>query len=139
METIKQLTRGRVARAAGVNLETIRYYERQGLVPRPPRNRANYRLYPKETVARVRFVKRAQELGFSLREIKELMSLRATPGTRCSAVRRRAEAKIQGIDEKVRTLRTMRQALGELLTQCSGRAPVSECPILGCLDCERKI
>src|SRR6267378_6634635 len=77
------LTIGQVAKAAHVNVETLRYYERRGLVPRPPRSLSRYRRYPEDTPPRVRFVKHAQALGFSLQEIRELLSLRATPKARC--------------------------------------------------------
>lgn len=127
---------GEVAKQAGVNLQTIHYYERRGLLPRPPRTESNYRAYPAEAVLRVRFVKRAQELGFTLKEIKELLSLRAAPRTRCDDVRERAEAKVQDINAKVRTLQAMRKALTMLIGECSGTGPVSQCPILEALDSE---
>ncbi len=90
------LTIGDVAKRANVHIETLRYYERLGIVPKPPRTRSNYRLYPEDTVRRVRFVKHAQELGFSLKEIKELLSLRATSGATCKDVHERATGKNQG-------------------------------------------
>jgi len=127
---------GEVARQAGVNLQTIHYYERRGLLPKPPRTESNYRAYPEDAVLRVRFIKRAQELGFTLKEIKELLSLRAAPRTRCADVRNRAEAKVQGIDDKVRTLQAMRRALTRLIGECSGKGPVTQCPILEALDLE---
>lgn len=133
MESLKV---GEVAKQAGVNLQTIHYYERRGLLPKPPRTGSNYRAYPTDAVLRVRFIKRAQELGFTLKEIKELLSLRAAPRTRCSDVRRRAEAKVQDIDEKVRTLQAMRRALTKLIGECSGSGPVTECPIVEALDSE---
>ena len=77
---------GEVAKKAGVNLQTIHYYERRGLLPQPPRTGSNYRAYPEDSVRRVQFVKRAQELGFTLKEIKELLSLRARPRARCADV-----------------------------------------------------
>jgi len=127
---------GEVAKQAGVNLQTIRYYERRGLLPKPPRTGSNYRAYPEDAVLRVRFIKRAQELGFTLKEIKELLSLRAAPRTRCADVRERAEAKVQDIDGKVRILQAMRKALTRLIRECSGSGPVSQCPILEALDSE---
>lgn len=135
METLKV---GDVARRAGVNLQTVHYYERRGLLPKPPRTGANYRAYPQDTVRRVRFIKRAQELGFTLKEIKELLSLRAAPQTRCADVRNRAEVKVKDIDDKVRTLHAMRKVLITLIGQCSGRGPVTQCPILGALDSEEQ-
>lgn len=127
---------GEVAKQAGVNLQTVHYYERRGLLPRPPRTGSNYRAYPVEAVLRVRFIKRAQELGFTLKEIKELLALRAAPLTRCADVRERAEAKVHDIDDKVRTLQAMRKALTKLVGECSGSGPVSQCPILEAIDSE---
>lgn len=128
-------TIGDVAKQAQVNIETLRYYERQGIVPKPPRTRSNYRLYPEDTVRRVRFVKKAQELGFSLNEIKELLSLRATRGATCLDVRRQAATKIKQIDDKILSLQAMRNALQELVRQCAARrGSLSECAILESLD-----
>lgn len=127
---------GEVAKQAAVHVETLRYYERRGLVAKPPRTGVNYRYYPRETVRRVRFVKRAQELGFSLNEIRELLSLRVTPRARCADVRDRADAKIADIEAKIRALRRMKKALSGLLAECEGQRPVSECPILASLNTE---
>src|SRR6266851_3668123 len=80
-KTPDRLTIGRLARVGGVNLETIRYYEREGLLPRPPRTRSGYRIFPNDAARRLRFIKRAKELGFSLKEIRELLALRVKPGT----------------------------------------------------------
>jgi len=127
---------GEIASRAGVNLQTVHFYERQGLLPRPPRTLSNYRAYPTETVKRVRFVKRAQELGFTLKEIKELLSLRAVPRSRCGDVRKRAEAKVRDIEAKIRALQAMRRGLGKLVRECSGKGPITECPILEALNSE---
>lgn len=125
---------GEVARRAKVNLQTIHYYERTGLLPKAPRTASNYRLYSGDAVRRVRFIKRAQEIGFTLKEIKELLSLRARPQAKCADVLARAEAKVQNIDEKVRMLQAMRRALSRLMSACKGRGGISECPILDALD-----
>jgi len=127
---------GEVARRAAVNVQTIYFYEREGLLPRPPRTASNYRMYSEDTVRRVRFIKRAQELGFALRDIKELLSLRATPGTRCAGIRQRAMAELRDIDEKIGTLQAMRNALTKLIGECAGRRPITACPILEALDSE---
>jgi len=124
------LTIGEVGKQANVHIETLRYYERQGLVPRPRRSVSNYRLYAEDTVRRVRFIKAAQELGFSLAEIRELLSLRATPRTCCAEIRQRAEAKVQAIEAKIASLQAMKQALAKLVAECSGDGPVTACPIL---------
>ncbi len=137
-ETTLVLTIGGVARRAGVNIQTLRYYERRRLLPAPKRTASNYRVYSDDTVRRVRFIKRAQELGFTLTEIKELLSLRASPRSRCEDVRKRSKAKITDIDEKIRALEAMRKALSKLVRACSGRGPVSECPILDSLDSDEE-
>ena len=116
-------------------LRWLRYYERQGVLPQPPRTRSNYRVYPEETVRRVRFVKHAQELGFFLKEIKELLSLRATSGATCRDVQQRATTKINEIDEKILSLQAMQHVLHKLVQQCAARrGSLSECPILESLD-----
>ncbi|MGH8068549.1 MAG: MerR family transcriptional regulator [Candidatus Entotheonellia bacterium] len=128
------LTIGAVAKRARVHIETLRYYERQGLLASPARSTSNYRLYAEDTVRRVRFIKAAQELGFSLKEILDLLSLRAEPNTSCEDIRERAEAKIKNLEEKIRSLRAMKQALTKLVTECSGSGPITECPILESFD-----
>jgi len=129
---------GEVAKRAAVGLQTIHYYERKGLLPKPPRTASNYRVYTTDMVRRVRFIKRAQELGFALKDIKELLSLRAAPRTRCGDVRQQAAAKLRDIDEKIGTLQAMRRALAKLIGECSGRGQVTACPILEALDSESR-
>ena len=128
------LTIGKVARLADVGVETIRFYEREGLIGRPSRRESGYRQYPEETVQRLRFIRRAKDLGFTLKEIKELFELRIKQGTTCGNVRERAETKIQDIETKVRTLQRMKKALVKLTLACSGKGPVSECPILEAME-----
>jgi MerR family copper efflux transcriptional regulator len=125
---------GDVAERAGVNLQTIRYYERQGLLPRPPRLASGYRVFPDAAVRQVRFIKRAQELGFSLAEIRDLLSLRASEGADAHEVHRRAKAKIAHIEDKIRSLLAMKHALATLADRCPGCGPLSDCPILDALD-----
>ena len=132
------LTIGQVAKAAHVNVETLRYYERRGLVLEPPRGPSLYRHYPEDTVPRVQFVKHAQELGFSLREIRGLLSLRATPKARCADVRRRAEIKIGEIETKIARCGPCEVRLKRLVLQCDGKLPASACPILESLDHRRE-
>jgi MerR family transcriptional regulator, copper efflux regulator len=135
---MERLTIGEVAKQAQVGIETLRYYERTGLVARPPRSESNYRLYPQETVRRVQFIKRAQELGFSLKEIMELLALRATPETPCADIRTRALDKITAIEEKIEALNAMKYALAKLVDACSGQGEITDCPILASLDNEGK-
>src|SRR2546421_12581429 len=136
---MERLTIGEVAKQAHVCIETLRYYERMGLVASPPRSESNYRLYPQETVRRVQFIKRAQELGFSLKEIIELLALRATPETPCADVRTRALDKITTIEEKIQVLHAMKNALVRLVEECSGQGEMTDCPILVALDTEGKV
>jgi MerR family mercuric resistance operon transcriptional regulator len=133
-ERMKPLTIGQVARSAGVGLETVRFYERQGLLPEPPRKESGYRQYPEDIVPRLRFIRGAKELGFSLKEIKELLALRVDPATTCAEVRGRARAKIADIDEKIQALQRMRRVLHKLTAACSGRGPITDCPILDALQ-----
>src|SRR5437870_7030925 len=121
-----RLTVGEVARRAAVHIETLRYYERQGLVARPPRSRANYRLYPEETIRRVQFIKRAQQLGFSLKDITELLALRATPETPCADIRTRAVAHIDTIEGKIRALHAMKAVLTQLVAECPGQGAITD-------------
>jgi MerR family mercuric resistance operon transcriptional regulator len=132
----KSLTIGRLAKEAGVNLETVRYYERRGLLQRPPRSASGYRLFPLETARRLRFIRRAQELGFSLTEIRELLSLRVSANAKSADVRKRAETKIADIDAKIKSLDSMKTTLRRLTKVCAGCGPIAECPILECLDGE---
>ncbi len=127
---------GEVAERGGVNLQTIRYYEREGLVPEPPRLASGYRMFPETAVRRVHFIKRAQELGFSLAEIRELLSLREDTRAGSQAMHERAQAKIADIEQKIRTLRAMKSALHRLAEKCPGCGPLSDCPILDALEAE---
>lgn len=128
------LTIGQVASAANVNVETIRYYERRGLIPEPERSPSGYRQYTRAAVRRLRFVKRAQVLGFTLAEISELLELRADPGRSCEQVEVEASRTIQRIDRKIAELRRMRSALAPLRRACRERPSSEECPLLDALE-----
>lgn len=128
------LTIGQLARRAHVNVETVRYYERRGLIPEPPRRESGYRQYSQDVAARMEFIKCAKEVGFSLKEVSELLSLRAGPDATCGDVKKRAEVKVANIEEKVRDLERMKNALLELIAACEGRGPTSACPILEALN-----
>lgn len=132
------MTIGKVAKLAAVGVETVRFYEREGLIGKPPRRESGYREFPADTVARLRFIRRAKELGFSLKEIRELLALRVAPGATCPQVRKRAATKIADIEEKVRSLQRMKRALEKLAGACNGEGAVSACPILGALDEEKR-
>lgn len=124
------LKTGELAREAGVNVETIRFYERKGLLPEPPRRSSGYREYPFGAVRRIRFIQRAKELGFTLREIKGLLELRVDPETTCDVVRERATEKIADVKHKIADLRKIEKALRKLTDSCSGSGPKDDCPIL---------
>jgi MerR family copper efflux transcriptional regulator len=132
------LTIGELAKRTDTGLETIRFYEREGLIDSPPRRPSGYRAYPPETVVRVRFIRTAKELGFSLREIAELLALRVDPVESCAHVKSIAEAKIVDIEKRVRTLQRMRKSLRKLVDACNARRPTGDCPILESLDKEAR-
>lgn len=125
-----RLTIGKVATLAGVGVETIRFYERQGLIEPPPRSASGYRQYPDTGYTRLRFIRRAKELGFSLKEIKELLALHADPHTTCADIRQRAERKLVDIDQRISDLAKIRAALDTLVAGCSAGATYAECPIM---------
>jgi len=132
------LTIGQVAHRAGIGVETVRFYERKGLIEEPPRTDSGYRQYPEDVVARLRFIRRAKELGFSLKEISELFSLRVDPDTTCADIKRRAEAKITTMEEKIRSMQGIQRALTKLAASCSGTGPAGDCPILETLESQEK-
>lgn len=129
------LTRGELAKAGGVNRETVRYYERHGLLPEPRRSGANYCLFDELAVERLRFIKRAQAVGFSLNEIRELLDLRFAPEAACGDVRGMVESKISAIEAQIHALHEMRGVLLDLADACpGGDHDLDECPILDHLD-----
>ena len=125
---------GQLAKKANVNIETIRYYERRGLLPEPLRNKSGHRQYSIKDLRRTKFIKRTQSLGFSLNEISDLLSLKMEPGKTCADVKQRVKSKLKDIEEKMKTLQRMRTVLLELETNCPGKGPLNECPILETLD-----
>lgn len=112
---------GEVAKATGIGIETIRFYERKGLLDEPDRKPSGYRQYDESVVARLRFIRRSKELGFTLSEINELLSLWFDTETKCSDVRTKAQTKIEEIEEKVKTLNGMKRSLKKLIDQCHDR------------------
>lgn len=128
------ITIGELARKAGVGVETIRFYERKGLIRRPPRPTSGFRRYDEETSWRIDFIRRAQDLGFSLREIRDLLTLRVNPKTSCAEVREKALAKVAEVERKLADLSRMRMALMAITKSCVGEGPTSECPILDALE-----
>ena len=134
MQSDKTMTRGQLATAAGVSSETVRFYEQKGLIPKPERTASGYRKYSDEFVVRIRFIKRSQALGFTLKEILELLSLRLEPDSDRADVRRQVNEKIAEIDRKMVDLKRIKTALSELVSCCSGRGPTRECPILDFME-----
>jgi len=127
MET---LTRGKVAKLVGIGPETIRFYERKGILPKPNRTLSGYRVYSNEMVNRLRFIKRAQELGFSLDEIMALLKLRLQQNADCSRIREKAKQNRQMIREKVIALKQIDRALASFIVECDANKNVDFCPIL---------
>ncbi len=125
---------GQIAKRTGVTVEAIRFYEKQALLPEPRRSASGYRQYLPETAKRVRFIQRAKELGFSLKEVNALLSLRDTQDGSCADVKVQALQKVSEIEQKIRDLNRIRDALTELAEKCGGRGDLSECPILDALD-----
>ena len=130
----EHLTIGQVADQAGVNAQTLRYYERRGILGRPRRTSAGYRSYPVETVRVIRFIKRAQELGFTLDEIDELLAFRRVSARKREAVRTLAAAKIDSVRRKIDHLQAIERALRQLVDACACEAGEAGCPILEALE-----
>ena len=124
------LSIGELAKQARVNIETIRYYERRGLIAEPPRNRSGHRQYSPEAVKRTEFIKRCQVLGFSLSEIRDILELKVTPESTCAEMKSRVSEKLNDVNEKLNELARIRDALDRLLKKCAGKGPIGKCPIL---------
>ncbi len=131
---MKTMTIGQLARQADVGVETVRFYERRGLIEDPPRRDSGYRQYPPETVDRLRFIRRAKKLGFSLEEIGELLLLRSHPTESREQARAKAQAKIADIDRRLADLSRMRSVLSYLAEACAHGTDTEPCPILMALD-----
>lgn len=126
-----QLTVGKLAKAGGIGVEAVRYYEKRGLLPKPERLPSGYRVYSEETINRVRFIKRAQELGFTLEEISELLALTENSDADCGDVCERAQEKLSDIKQRIDDLAGMQKALKKIADYCPGKGkPLSECSIM---------
>ena len=132
-----QLTIGQLAKSAGVHIQTVRYYERLHLLGPAARASSGYRLYGPEEERRLRFIKNAQALGFTLREIDELLNLRVSSRARCGDVQRKAKEKLQCVEAKARDLRALARALERLIQTCRAGQPTDHCPILKSLEKEK--
>ena len=130
------LTIGTVAKRAGVAIDTIRYYEREGLLPEPLRRASGYRSYNETAISRLRFIRRAKDLGFTLEEIRDLLALSADRHRGVKAVRERAQQRLTSIDARIAELTRIRQGLEQLIEACPGRGDPEQCPILRALTDE---
>lgn len=128
---------GSVAEAAGVEVSTVRYYERRGLLAEPPRTASGYRQYDEAVIDRIRFVRQAQDLGFTLEEIEELLALRVEDSSSCGVVEEATRAKLRSVDAKIRELRRLRGVLARLVRSCEAKESTEECPVLGMLEEEK--
>ena len=133
---MSSMTIGRLAKEAGVNIDTIRYYERNGLIPEPVRRPSGYREYETGDVRRLRFIGRAKQLGFTLAEIAELMSLSADRDV--GGVKRRAEQRLEQVEHKIKELQRVRRGLRTLIDACPGHGDVERCPIVAALSGENR-
>lgn len=127
---------GEVARRAGVNKETVRYYEKRNLIPEPDRRRSGYRIFTKRHIDQIKFIKRAQELGFTLSEIKELLELRMDEDTTCSEIKKEAQQKYRDVVDKIDDLTRIKNTLVDLIDSCNKDGPKGDCPILEALEGE---
>lgn len=130
---MNSMTIGQVAQKAGIGIETIRFYERKGLIEEPPRKESGYRLYKEDVVNRLAFIQQAKSLGFTLAEIQELLFLKISPGITSREIKTIAEAKLEDINTKIKILKRMQRALKKLVEECPGHGPVDHCPILEAL------
>ncbi len=127
------LTSGQLAKKCDVGVETLRFYEREGLLEKPARTGSNYRQYPVQAVERVRFIRRAQLLGFQLKDIKELLTLRDNPDADSRDVRDKTLDKLADIDQRIKDLQVMKTELTRLIAACDGTGPAANCPILNAI------
>lgn len=121
---------GEVAKRSGIGIETIRYYEREGLLLEPERRPSGYRQYDESTLERLEYIRRAKELGFTLAEIRELLELSFAAHAGCDHIRQRAEAKIADIEGKIRNLLQMKRSLGKIVAQCRAKNTADDCPLV---------
>lgn len=134
MDNQGHFTIGQVAKLANVNIQTLRYYERRKILRPIARRESGYRIYDGEAVRTVRFIKRAQQLGFSLEDIQELLSLRAEKKSKCRDVRVRAEHTLDGVRSKIARLEDIKRALKKLIRDCANRKTNEACPVLEAFD-----
>lgn len=127
---MKAMKIGEVARRSGVGIETIRYYEREGLLLEPQRRPSGYRQYDEVTIERLDYIRRAKELGFTLAEIRELLDLAFVSQSCCDHIRERAEGKIADVEQKIRSLQQMKRSLGKIVERCRTKNANEDCPLV---------
>jgi Hg(II)-responsive transcriptional regulator len=126
----EEYTIGKLAKKSGVTVETVRFYEQKGLI-KQPLNKTGYRKYPYDDIMKIKFIKRTQELGFTLNEAKELLDLRVKNNTKCGQVKAKAEFKLSEVEEKIKDLKKMKRSLRKMINSCvNNEKSISECPIL---------
>ncbi|HDO30162.1 MAG TPA: heavy metal-responsive transcriptional regulator [Desulfobacteraceae bacterium] len=128
---------GQVAKQAGISVEAVRFYEKQGLIKSPPRNESGYRVYSSDVIPQLLFVTRAKELGFLLREIRELLLLRDSPNITCAEIKNQTEKKIADIEQKITDLKLIKDSLVKLANSCPGVGTLEKCPILKTFDSKK--
>ncbi len=133
-KTERTMSIGALSKESGVGIETIRYYERIGLLTPQERKASGYRVFNSDSFKTLRFLKHAQELGFSLAEIKDLLRLRANKESRCEDVQARASKHLQDVEEKIKKLGSIQTVLSKLIRQCRSKKTSDSCPILDCFD-----
>ncbi len=131
---MKDLTIGKLAKRAGVSTDTVRFYERCGLLQPPERTASNYRVYPEKEVQRLQFIVRAKNLGFTLNEIKDLLSLRGDPNATKGQVKALAETKIADLQERIAEMQKILESLIRITETCSGEGLADDCPILAAME-----
>lgn len=129
-----EMTIGALAKQTGVGIETIRYYERRGLIEPVERRESGYRIFDGSSAKKLLFIKNAQQLGFTLEEIGELLRLKVSNNIRCGTVKKKAEVKIEEIDEKITVLKAMKKVLAKLVSHCREELPTDDCPILASME-----
>lgn len=132
------LTRSELAKKCGVNIESLRYYEKRKLIDPPPRSQSGYRVYSEEDAVRVGFIKSARNLGFTLKEIGNLMKLRVDKKKSCDSVMVKARKRLDEVDKKITDLKSMRKVLNQLIGQCEKSLPTNDCPILSSFESNKK-
>jgi len=129
-----EMTRGELAKKCGVNIEALRYYEKRKLIASPKRSESGYRLYTEEDAAKIRFIKNAQKLGFTLNEIGELLKLRVREGGCCESVLIQTQKRLNEVETKINSLKSMRTILKQLIEKCKNETATNDCPILASFE-----